>query len=1057
MVYTIKKIQRIISELEKYIYPDSESVEQYKIIKGRHEFEEIKKMSISKWKNFNKGDFWGGKNLDYWFMTQIIIPERFNNKCVVFRIRTGRESQSHILNPQFLVYINGEISQGMDTRHCETILTESAAGGESFTLLLQAFSGMNEGKAELDSNISVYERAVEKLFYDIKVPFEASKYLKSDDKRKTDIISFMDRAVNMLDIRKPGSDCFKKTVNEASEFLDNEFYGKYCRNEDVEAVCLGHTHIDIAWKWTMSRTRDKVIRSFSTALNLIERYPQLIYMSGQPVLYKFIKEDYPAIYEKIKDKIKKGIWEAEGAMWLEADTNLPSGESLIRQIMFGKRFFMEEFGVDSVIFWAPDIFGFNASLPQILKKTGIKYFMANKLSWNEYNQMPYDTFLWRGIDGSKVFSYFLTTNYYEEVDKISKTRYNGVLEPSMVMGAWKRYSQKDLNNRVLLLYGWADGGGGPTTEMMENAVRMEKGIPGCPVVRHDTALNFFRELEETVKGNKKLPVWYGELYFEFHRGTYTSMARNKKFNRKSEFLYQDAELFSIINFISFNKRKYPQKKLNLGWEKLLINQFHDILPGTSIKEVYEDTEKDYRTITDTGLSVLETALSEIAGSIHLDKKSLVVFNQSGFARSDVVEMSLTEDYKPEDSGYVQILHPNGKALPVQISGGYEPKVVFYVNDIPSKGYRSFILDQKSKSGPVPVPEKDKMKINCERLENKFFIVTLDKNGNITSIWDKHNRREVIKKGSKANVLQAFEDKPYDFDAWDISIYYREKMWEVSDIQSMKVIEQGPVRAALRIKRNFLDSVIIQDICIYNDIARIDFKTQIEWREKQILLKAAFPVDINTENATYDIQFGNIERPVHWNTSWDKAKFEVYAHKWVDVSENGYGVSLLNDCKYGHDIKDNNIRITLLKSPVFPNENADRGNHEFIYSLYPHANGWREGGTIEMGYSLNCPFYTVVEEAHEGCMSSEFSFVNIDCENVMIETVKKSEDEDYVIIRVYESFNRRTAATVTLFNAPKKVWECNMLENNLSKIDIQDKSFKFNIMPYEIKTFKISFN
>ena len=386
------------------------------------------------------------------------------------------------------------------------------------------------GLVELKANIATLDREVENIYYNIKVPLEIAVLLDDNDKKRVDILNFLNEAVNILDLRKPFSVCFTNSVKDSNNFLQEKFYNKYCGCDEVIATCVGHTHIDVAWLWTLSQTREKTARSFSTVLKLMEQYPEYIFMSSQPQLYKFVKEDYPEVYEKIKERIKEGRWEPEGAMWVEADCNLSSGESLVRQILFGTRFFEKEFGVKNKILWLPDVFGYSAALPQILKKSGIDYFMTTKISWNEYNKIPYDTFMWKGMDGTEILTHFITTSDYQNPIKSHFTTYNGDLKPIEVMGSWQRYQQKDINNDVLISFGHGDGGGGVTKEMLEKARRMEKGIPGCPKVKIGKSLDYFIDLENKVSNNKRLPKWTGEMYLEYHRGTYTSMARNKKYN-----------------------------------------------------------------------------------------------------------------------------------------------------------------------------------------------------------------------------------------------------------------------------------------------------------------------------------------------------------------------------------------------------------------------------------------------------------------------------------------------------------------------------------------------
>lgn len=600
MYFQLERIERILKELESYIYSQEVPVDMYRFKECGYNSYHLLEEDGENWDIFKRGDRYGGTDKHFWFKTQIAIPETFEGKTVVYKVSTGREGEWDALNPQFFIYVNKKLIQGLDVNHREIILTENAKAGEKYDIDLYAFAGMLEGYIDLYTEIAILEKEIEKLYYNIKVPLDIIKLLEKDSLEYINTIKYLQTAINILDLRKPFSKDFYNSINKANEYLEKEFYEKYCGHDDVIEICVGHTHIDIAWLWTLSQTKEKAARSFSTVLNLMKQYPEYIFISSQPQLYKFIKEDHPEIYEEIKRRIKEGRWEAEGSMWVEADTNLTSGESLVRQILFGKRFFKKEFGVDNKILWLPDVFGYSAALPQILKKSGIDYFMTTKISWNEYNKMPYDTFMWRGIDGTEILTHFITTtDYVKGEPKGWFTTYNGNLNPSQVMGCWQRYQQKEINNYVLNSYGYGDGGGGPTKEMLENGKRLAKGIPGAPKVKMGKAIDFFKQLEKIVKGNPKLPKWVGELYLEYHRGTYTSMARNKKYNRKTEFLNLDSELFSTMNMILQGK-KYPQSEINKNWEITLLNQFHDIIPGSSIKEVYEESKKQYEEINARG-------------------------------------------------------------------------------------------------------------------------------------------------------------------------------------------------------------------------------------------------------------------------------------------------------------------------------------------------------------------------------------------------------------------------------------------------------------------------
>lgn len=1031
MYFIEERVRRICSEIEKYyIYPDSEFISGYKMKEGTFKGGEVCNIETSDWDYFECGkDRWGAKDKHYWFRTEVTIPEKFSGKPVVYELKTGREGEWDVLNPQFLVYVNGNLIQGLDINHREIILSEAVEAGQKYFIALYAYTGMKGDLLELNSRLLILDREAEKLYYNIKVPLDVAAILGKEDKRRLDILDYLNNVVNLLDLRKAFTKNFYLSIIEANDYLNTEFYEKYCGSDDIIAYCVGHTHIDVAWLWTIAQTREKAVRSFSTVLSLMKQYPEYKFMSSQPQLYKFVKEDHPEIYEEIKERIKEGRWEAEGGMWLEADCNLISGESMVRQLLFGTRFFQKEFGVKNEIVWLPDVFGYNAAMPQILKKSGINYFMTSKISWSEYNKMPSDTFMWKGLDGTEVFTHLITGSYVGDID------------PKFVKDMWDSYHQKSINNEILVTFGYGDGGGGPTKEMLERGRRLEKGIPGVPKTKIGNPLEFFKEIESKVSDNKKLPNWVGELYLEYHRGTYTSMARNKKFNRKSEFLFVDAELLSSINSVAAGG-KYSKEKLNSGWKTILLNQFHDIIPGSSIKQVYEDSDDDYSKVFAIGNDVKDEAINAIASKIDIKETSVVVFNQLSFNRNDVIEFELPSNYDTSEI----CVYDGSKLLSTQSIGN---KVLFFGENIPAKGYKTFTIKRIKKNEKVSCLNE-----NIEKLDNKFFTIKFDKDMNIISLFDKVNNRQVLKKEEKANTLFAFEDKPHNNDAWDINVYYQEKMWEINEVESVEIGECGPVRSSLIVKRRFLDSTITQTIYVYNDIPRIDFKNIIDWKEKQILVKVAFPVDVHAEKATYEIQYGNVERPTHWNTSWDFAKFEVCGHKWADISEDDYGVSILNDCKYGYDIKDSVMRLTLLKSAVEPNEDADREVHEFTYSLYPHRGNWKTAGTAAMAYNLNCPMYSILMEAQNGIMPTEFSLININKENVFIEVVKEAEDSEDLIVRMYEYCNRRANVKISLFTDINCVYETDLMENDLQEIVHSGNNFDVEIKPFEIKTFKV---
>lgn len=1040
MKYILERIQKTCNELKNYNYSQKISITNYKIHDGNFlGMNEISKVKDG-WRDFKTGDLWGGKDKHAWFKTKVNVPKEFNDKVIALNFYTFEEGWDAV-NPQFIIYVNGKQVQALDINHREVIISHKAKGGDIYNIDLHAYGGMiKDKKATLNGELVVIDSETRELYFNLQIPVLVCKNLDAQDKRRIDMLNVLNDAINIIDFRKIFSKEYYSSVHQANEYLKSEFYEKLCGDSDVIATCVGHTHIDVAWMWTVAQTREKSGRSFSTVLKLMEEYPEYIFMSSQPQLYKFVKEDYPEIYSKIKEKVKEGKWEPEGAMWLEADCNVTSGESLVRQILFGKRFFKKEFDVESEVLWLPDVFGYSAALPQILKKSDVNYFMTTKISWNQFNKMPYDTFMWQGIDGTEILTHFVTTKDLNDPLSEHFTTYNGNIHPEAIMGAWNRYQQKDINNDVLVCFGYGDGGGGATYEMLEAAKRLNKGIPGCPKVKMGTSKDYFKRVESKVKGNKRLPKWVGELYLEYHRGTYTSMARNKRDNRLSENIYLAAE--KLNSMAAFLNKDYCSEELNKGWENILLNQFHDILPGSSIKEVYEVTKKEYKEIISSGNEILKSSAEFIASNIRLNEKSVVIFNSLSFIRSDICEFQIPLDIKNP-----AVVDENGHEIICQKVSSSE--AIFFADSVPANGYKTYFVVESSKNDLLP-----QIFSSTRLAENKFFRIEFNENGEINSLYDKRNNREVIKMGSLGNQLQAFEDKPMNFDNWDIDIYYSEKMWKVNDVSRISIVENGPVRAALEIKRKFIDSTIVEKIYIYRDIARIDFDNYVDWKQSQVLLKAAFPIDINSSKATYEIQYGNVERPTHENTSWDMARFEVCGHKWADLSEGGFGVSLLNDSKYGYDIKDGIMRLTLIKSGIDPNPDADKEEHFFTYSLYPHNGDWREGSTVQMAYMLNNPLYSVLEEKHDGSLQRKLSFVKINKDNVIMEVMKKAEDSSDLIVRVYECYNKRSNVTMEFFKNIKSACECNLMERDLDEVYFKDNKINFTIKPYEIKSFKI---
>ena len=1054
MIFARERAEVIANKLKKLMVVQKFQLDDWKVKEGFFLRPEEADLAEEDWEPFDSRLMhWYGPDRHYWFRTVFTIPEEYDGKGLWLRIRTQIEEWDDAKNPQFLVFLNGEVVQGADMNHREVLLSEAATAGETVTVDLQAYSGTLHPEFRLMADVEEVSQPVKDLYYDIQVPLWAMDRMDQEGKTAIDILTVLNDTISLLDLRDVHSDDFYRSVEAARAYIAKALYEDLAGDDTVIATCIGHTHIDVAWWWTVAQSREKAARSFATVLELMDEYPEYRFMSSQPVLYTFVKERYPELYEEIKRRAAEGRWEPEGGMWLEADCNLTSGESLVRQFLYGKRFFQEEFGVDSRVLWLPDVFGYSGALPQIMKKCGIDYFMTTKLSWNQFNKVPDDTLLWEGIDGTKVLTHLISTlGVGQSVDRFFTT-YNGILHPDAIMGGWQRYQNKEMNHDILVAFGYGDGGGGPTREMLETGRRMEKGIRGIPKVRQESSLTYFTELSKRVKDSRRLHTWTGEFYFEYHRGTYTSMARNKRSNRKSELLLMDLELLAVLA----EKRgaAYPAEDLERLWKMVLLNQFHDILPGSSIKEVYEVTKREYEQVAEEGGRLLKERKEAVAGA----GDGVTVFNTLGFTRRSLTVL-------PDG---VTSLTDKGEALPSQEIGGLRYSLT---GEIPSKGYSVYGAVREADGGTADeaaggVVENSAAESGGDTpfsvlktadgfvITTPFAKVDMAADGSFTSLLDLSENRQVWKAGEAGNRLRIYEDKPIYYDNWDIDVFYTEKYWDLDEPASIAVTSVGPLCLQITVNRSFMHSRMTQDIRFYAHSPRIDFNTWVDWKEHQYLLKAGFPVDVHTDEAAFDIQFGNVVRKTHTNTSWDRARFESCGHKWMDVSESGYGVSLLNDCKYGHSVREGCIELTLIKSGIEPNPDTDNEEHVFTYSLYPHQGTWREADTQKEAADLNQPLSAV----NGGMPGESYGFAGVKGDSVVLETVKRSEDGNGIILRLYESRNKRVNAKVSLSCAPVTVTECNLLEEPVDEaggLMIDQDGFSFVIKPYEIKTYKVVF-
>lgn len=957
---------------------------------------------------FASGDLWGGQADDhFWFYFEKRAESLPDGTQLYLELSTQLEDCWEKTKPQFLVYVNGGIAQGADSNH--TLIALDA--DKPNKIHVYAYTGTHfEKKINFFANYVVVNKEINRLYYNLRVPLDVLEYSYENTGEYYDTLQFLNDTVSKIDFEER-SETFESSVKRANRYIEEKFYKSYCgkgADSRAFAACVGHTHIDVAWLWTMRQTREKAQRSFATAVALLEEYPEYKFFSSQPFLYRAVKEEAPELYAKIRKFVREGRWEADGAMWVEADCNLPSGESLVRQILFGKSFFFKEFGKDCKILWLPDVFGYSAALPQILRLSGIEYFVTSKISWNDTDTMPNDTFLWQGLDGSRVFAYFLTAQEMRKDRSIERyATYNATGSPSQIAGAWNGYKNKELSDTVLVAYGHGDGGGGPTRDDLEMIKRQVYGIPNCPKTYFSSAADFLQKARSSAEKSGRMQKWVGEIYFEFHRGTLTSQAANKKMNRKAEFLIQNAELLESICSLYCGK-KYRKELLDEVWLTLLNNQFHDVLPGSAIRDVYIDSDRDYRKIFCTLRKIISEDLRSLAELFALPKGGYLVFNPNHFTCDGIID---TE---------------KGKAL---------------VKAIPPKGFRAV----------SEISAKNSIRLGSRSLENRFYRILFDENYFILSIFDKRYEREVVRPHGRANVLTVYEDYPTEYDAWELKDYYVEKGREVKEALSAETFSDG-CSAGLRVGKKFGNSVIRQTIRIYEDIERIDFETECDWQENHSVLRTLFPLDINAESATFDIQFGHLERPTHANTSWDRAKFESCGHKFVDISENGYGVALLNDCKYGHSVYDNVLGLTLLRSPSFPDPSCDRGKHAFTYALFPHGSDPGKASVEKMSYILNNGLQ--VCKAGGGGERTEFSFVSCSDGTINIPAVKLSEDGNAYIVRLVETNNSRHDFLLRFAFPIKEAYSCDLMENPLGPVAVADNSIRAEIGPFKILTYKV---
>ncbi|MCX4578820.1 glycosyl hydrolase-related protein [Streptomyces sp. NBC_01571] len=956
---------------------------------------------------FAMGTPWGPPWGTTWFRMRGTVPEDWAGRRVEAVFDLGFVGDWPGNQAEALVHLpDGVPLKAVNPQNQYVPVARPAAGGERVDYLVEAASNpdiladdfarptplgdrLTAGSEPLytfrRADIAVLDEDVWHLDLDIQVLRELMTELGESDPRRHEIMIALDRALDALDL-----DDISGTAGAARAVLAPTL-AKPAHASAHTLSAVGHAHIDSAWLWPIRETKRKTARTFSNVTALAEEYEELVFACSQAQQYEWVRDHHPHVWERIKKAVADGNWAPVGGMWVEADGNLPGGEALARQLVHGKRFFIEHFGIETKGVWLPDSFGYNAAYPQLAKLAGNDWFLTQKLSWNQTNKLPHHSFWWEGLDGTRIFTHFPPVDTY-----------NVEFSGREMAHAVRNYQDKGRGSTSLAPFGHGDGGGGPTREMMERARRLAN-LEGSAKVRVEHPDAFFATAREEIPGDQ---VWSGELYLELHRATYTSQARTKQGNRRSEHLLREAELWATTAALRTPAYSYPYERLDRLWKTVLLHQFHDILPGSSIAWVHREAEAEYARVAREVEAITEEAVAALGSG------GTRVFNAGPVDRAEVVRT------------------PAG--LPVYV-------------EVPANG--SAPLGTAGPPRPVTVDGRV--------LDNGLVRVELAVDGTLASVRDLTADREVL--ADKGNLLRLHSDLPNHWDAWDIDKHYRNRYTDLLDTESVTVAEDGPLLGALRVERAFgKGSRIVQTITVRAGSRRIDVETEIDWHETEKILKAAFPVDIRAPYSSAEIQFGHVQRPTHTNTSWESARFEVYGHRWVHIAEPGYGVAVINDSTYGHDVSrtvredggtTTTVRLSLVRAPRVPDPDADQGRHRFTYALLP-------GATIEdavaAGYALNLPL-RVTDSA-----GSAVPVVSVDGEGVTVEAVKLADDTSGdVVVRLYESRGGRATGILRTGFPLAGAQVTDLLERPLGEADTDGDAVAVSLRPFEVRTLRLA--
>ncbi|MGB8787771.1 MAG: alpha-mannosidase [Candidatus Acidiferrales bacterium] len=1026
------------SKLDRLAHLTHVPAEDWRVNRGDLRNGEDPELDDSGWPIERPGFHWDSGTA--WFRRTFEIPKSLEGYDL-----TGAtlyfEMQIWSDNCRLTIYVNGSrVAMGDDLE--PIVLFRHAQPGEKMQVSVKAASPTGTASTFHDAILSVKSapgRPDPSFIHD---EIAAGRIMLESVAENRDVnLKTIDAAIGAIDtsaLNRGDQTAFDQSLRAVQSTLEplRPVLAKYV----IRAT--GNSHIDMAWLWPWTETVEIVRNTFRTSLQLMDAYPEYTFTQSTAQASEWLEDKYPDIFHAIQQRVKEGRWELVGGMWVEPDLNMPDGESQVRQLLVGKRYFREKFGKDVRIGWNPDSFGYNWQLPQIYKKSGIDYFVTQKLGWNDTNKPTMKLFWWESPDGSRVLTYF-PHDYVNEI------------EPIRMAEDFADARAKVPNlDEMMHLYGIGDHGGGPTRWMLDNARKWEDPAAVYPHLSLGTAQSFFDDIEKQ-SASLNLPVWNSELYLEYHRGVFTSQSETKKHNRESEELLLNAEKFASLAYLAGDE--YPSKPLLEAWKKTLFNQFHDIAAGSGIAAVYKDADRDYDEIRHIGNDALEHALGTLSAFADTTGTgaAVIVFNPLAWGRDDVVEVQVQlPDADPVKA--LKVTDSTGRSMPVEILASKPDLHIFTIRflarGVPSLGYRVFHV--------LAVPAADAnpaLIVHGMSLENEFVRVKIDpQSGCITSLVDKGSNQEAIATGGCGNLLQAFHDQPKDYDAWNIDADFEKQKWDLMKAEEVKLVDEGPLAATIRVTKKFQHSKFVQDITVYAGVARVDILTDADWHEKHILLKAAFPVSVTNDNATYEIPFGSIERPTTRRDSIEKAKFEVPALRWADLSNAQHGFSLLNDCKYGYDGKDNVLRLSLLRTPAWPDPHADEGHHEFTYSLYPHAGDWKQAQTVRRGYELNYRLIATQVEKHAGPQRPEHSYLQVDASNVVLTAWKKAEADNSLILRLYEWAGKESDVKLRLPTGAQSASEANLMEKTEGNLPLLNGVVTVHTKPYEIKTIQVQF-